>query len=72
MAKLTSSQIQLLADVAEIAPANTHQIAKHLGHRQSYETHLRNRLFRLADRGLVIHSAGPRGSRVWQVAEIAR
>jgi IS1 family transposase len=67
MTRLTSSQQELVAALKRIAVertetegrgcyrhlGNTHQIAKRLGHRQSYESYLRDRLFRLVNRGVL-------------------
>ena len=70
MIGLSRSQKELFNDLVGILPANTRQIAKALKHRQAYESHLRDRLFRLADRGLLEYGPGPRGSRVWSLSEI--
>ena len=68
--KLTKYQKELLNDLIGILPANTHKIAVELGHSQAYETPLRNRLFTLAERGLLEYKEkkGPAGactSRTW-------
>lgn len=58
MRKLTEKQSGLLAAVWENPGLNTHQLAEKLGHRQSYETPLCDRLFTLERMGLVRHEPG--------------
>jgi hypothetical protein len=53
MRKLTKRQEGLLAIVRENPGLNTHRLAQLCGHRQAYESCLRDRLFTLAERGLV-------------------
>ena len=65
-AKLTKQQAGLLEILAEKGSVNTHQLAVHLGHRQAYETNLRDRLFRLESRGLVASNMTTKG-RFWNV-----
>jgi len=50
---LTNRQFQLLEFVAAHPNKSTHELARLAGHQQAYESHLRDRLLRLADRGLV-------------------
>jgi len=55
---LHATQRNLLSDLRRIMPPeglNTHRIAAALGHRQAYESHLRDRLFRLEAHGYVRH-----------------
>ena len=71
---LTKRQFRLLAFLAAHPGQSTHELAMLAGHQQAYESHLRDRLFRLAERGLVkyIEVTSPhRGiclSRTWYVA----
>lgn len=51
--KLTQYQLDLCAAILPLLPANTHELTIALGHRQSYETNLRDRLFRLYNAGLI-------------------
>jgi hypothetical protein len=48
------------------SPKNTHQIARLRGDYQAYESNLRDRLFRLADRGLLTVNNTARG-RFWSL-----
>jgi len=65
-AKLTKRQAGLLEILAETGAVNTHQLAVHIGHRQAYESSLRDRLFRLEAKGLVASIATAKG-RFWKV-----
>lgn len=84
MTRLTTKQRELIAELELLAEerteaedrgvcrhlGNTHQIAHALGHYQAYESHLRDRLFRLADRGVLQYAEigkGPNGfrERIW-------
>ena len=65
-AKITKRQAGLLEILAETGSVNTHQLAVHIGHRQAYETNLRDRLFRLESRGLVASTKTTKG-RFWKV-----
>lgn len=51
-------QVELLGQLAAIGldGHNTHNIAMLLGHRQGYEQHLKDRLFRLAKRGFLTYT----------------
>lgn len=64
--KLRKSQQQLLNEVLPLLPANTHQIAVALGHRQSYESFLRNRLYKLKDAGYLDAEETPY-QRIWKI-----
>ena len=73
MMTLTKKQADLLAVVAENPNRNTHQLAQTLGHYQAYESYLRNRLFRLAARGVLSYeeTRGPHGTvceRRWRLS----
>ena len=48
-------------------PMNTARLATACGHRQAYQTHFRDRLFRLKCLGVVDFHEGPRNSRVWRL-----
>lgn len=63
MKKLTQKQKDLLFIVSIYPGFNTTQLNKILGNRQSYCSHLVERLHRLVRRGLVRHEEvlGPRG-----------
>lgn len=67
---MTSRQKDLFASVQLLladGPRHTHAIAVALGHYQSYESHLRDRLFRLEERGLIRSTRTTRG-RFWALA----
>ena len=68
--RLTASQQELVSELRSIlasGPRNTHQIAQARGDYQAYESHLRDRLFRLEAAGLVVSKNTPRG-RFWSLA----
>ena len=72
---MTAYQKELASELQSIlagGPKNTHQIAVARGDRQVYETHLRDRLFRLEERGILKSEWGPsRGcatARLWSLA----
>jgi hypothetical protein len=50
---LTKKQTNLLSTLRACNGSNTHKIAEHRGDFQAYESTLRDRLFRLAEKGLV-------------------
>lgn len=51
--KLRNTQINLLKQVARNPNVCVHQLCKYRGDYQSYQTYLRDRLYRLLRRGLV-------------------
>lgn len=73
---MTKSQIELAAELKTLlaaGPLNTHQIAQARGDRQSYESYLRDRLYRLEAAGLIRSEArkgkgGAVRSRTWALA----
>ncbi len=74
MKNLTRSQKELVSNLRALTvplPRNTKQIREDFGDVQAYESHLRDRLFRLAAKGVLRYTefVGPRGgvkSRVWE------
>ena len=76
MKKLTEKQTELLCNLCACEGGNTHQIAAHRGDRQNYESNLRDRLFRLAERGLAryFECVGKSGvtERRWYLTEQGR
>jgi len=65
--RLTNYQKELLDELQSIlaeGSKNTHQIAVARGDRQAYETSLRDRLFVLAEKGLLSFEKTTRG-RFW-------
>ena len=67
-AKLTSYQASLVSQLRVIladGAKNTHQIALARGDYQTYESALRDRLLRLAERGVLKFEATGKG-RFWQ------
>lgn len=68
---MTSYQKDLIAELKGIladGPKNTHQIAMARGDYQAYETNLRDRLFCLAERGVLKFQETTRG-RFWSFAQ---
>lgn len=66
---MTASQKELINELTSIlasGPKNTRQIRIARRDRQTYETNLRDRLFRLADRGLLAVNNTTRG-RFWSL-----
>ena len=66
---MTAYQTSLLNELKFLlanGPKNTHQLAQLRGDYQAYESNLRDRLFRLADRGLLTVTNTTRG-RFWSL-----
>ena len=76
--KISKYNHALLRDITpllqEAGEMNTRQLRIALGHKQTYETPLRNRLFRLAEAGvLVAHEISGEywcRARYWRLAEV--
>jgi len=73
MKKLNKRQQNLLSQLHEHGPCNTHQLAVARGDQQAYESHLRDRLLRLYERGAIWYEEVWVGTRVveriWGVEE---